>query len=519
MKKYKRLIVAVILLLALCSCKQKKTPINKGSTLPVKQSANKVKNTDSETDKSFEQIEKHLVWYLDEDAFRKMDPELAYRFNRILLEKGCDFVVDFETHPSKNKEQYDQYQEILRKHMVNRDPVDLIFTGYIFPSEKSRGTYDMAIEDGLLLPLDDYFGNAEGTMLYNAFSDNEWNMLKRDGSIYGVNYLCDYGVEYPLIINKYLFEKYKVELPAEFSLEGVLNAIAEVMNRVENPETILPVFFDSNSVAALYGYYDFGNYWLKKQEDGCIAFENPYEDPEVIEAFNILSEFRKKYGKLQDEEKYSAALADAKTKILSLFTQIIPIYYNENGFFDFPSKVFEPVEQYYSYPEEGTIVGIASWSRYPEEAKRLLMLLATDADLVNALAIGEEGRNYEMFDGRAQLTNKENTRVPNDLMPVNQALVLPIYYESRNKKDRMKKKAAEVFFLPNTLRYEMEYTVPDEENEVNAIFEEAKLLWLGEIDNPVLYVENINERLKKAGWNEIKKRKNRAIYPNMEEGK
>ena len=512
-----RVCFGILLMMCLCGCHNENSE-KKNNVTPAQQTGlPKDQKKEDEQDHSFQNVEKHLVWYLDETSCKNMDSEIFYEFNKKLLERGYDFVVDFESHPSMTKEQYEQYQSELRRRKENNEQVDLIFTGYVGKDCEITSTYKNAVNDGLLLSLEDYLNSEDGSTLKNTFSENEWDMLKVDGEIYGVNNFCSYGYECPVILNQSVFDKYGVSMPQEFSLEKMLSAIDEVMSRAEKPENMLALYMDSVAIAALYGYYDFGNYWLKKQADGTIAFVNPYEDPDVLRAFELLTDFRKKYGSLNDRQKMNAILYDEAELSIASFCQTWSYYYDENGYTGFPSKVFEPITQYYAYPEENTIIGISSWTKYPNEARKLLTLLSTDEELINILAVGIEGRNYVLLKNRVIVSDEKSKKTPCDMIPVNQAFVYPIIAESLNKRERMQKKAAEVFFLPGTLQYEMELEVLPEEEEVNAIFKEAQGLWLGEIDNPTEYAQTICEKLQAAGWDAIQRNKNRRIYPNIYE--
>lgn len=130
------------------------------------------KPVQNEVDQELKKEEKHLVWYLDEAACQNVDPEIFSALNKLLKERGFDFVVDFESHPSKTEEEYKEYQKILRKHKECNEPVDIIFTGNPGAESGEYSTYQNAVSDGLLLPLDDYLKSDEGKKLRTSFSEN-----------------------------------------------------------------------------------------------------------------------------------------------------------------------------------------------------------------------------------------------------------------------------------------------------------------------------------------------------------
>lgn len=142
----------------------------------------------------------------------------------------------------------------------------------------------------------------------------------------------------------------------------------------------------------------------------------------------------------------------------------------------------------------------------------MLNLLSTDAEIANLLTIGIPGVDYMLTGNRAELMHL----IPAFCMPVNQAIVLPYLYESERKTELMRKKGAEVYFFPRTLRFEGEQIVLEEEAEIDAIFEKAQILWTGEVDNPRDFAIQICNELKEAGWEKIQKEKNNKLYPSTE---
>lgn len=287
-KKYFIWILLWMALAFFCGCNKEEgegeKTVSTNDSLPVA--------TQQAVPEDFSHIEKHVVWYHDRMVMLDRDPRIFDAFNNLLLERGYDFVVDFVTEPSNTEQEYQVYQQKLREYKEQGKQVDLIFTGWAVGAGEK--TYDSAVRDGLLLPLDDFLtGSEEGRQLYETFSEQIWEMMRRDGKVYGICENSWYGHYYSAALNKTILEKYEVEPPTEFSFEAYFGVIQEVYEKAEEKkETLLPLCLTADAVYSYLGYYKVDDFWVRQTADKKVAFVNPYEDEEARRLFSLLEKYR-----------------------------------------------------------------------------------------------------------------------------------------------------------------------------------------------------------------------------------
>lgn len=457
----------------------------------------------------FSNVEKHVVWYHDSMLTEGKDSSIFIKFNQLLLERGYDFVVDFVTELSLTDMEYRSYQKKLRDYKKNGQQVDLIFTGWGVGDDAR--TYDSAIQDELLVPLEDYFAAEQGTALYEAFPENIWEMLRRDGKVYGVCEIGWYGAYYSAALNKELLRKYKVEAPDTFSLEAFLETICEVYEKAKQKgEDLLPVYLTEDAVYSYLGYYKLGDFWLKQDSDGTVSFVNPYEDEEVRRLLVILEEYRKVFGDFGTREQQIVYGNSGKMIGEFLETQMKLSCQNQNN--SYPAVTYEPQTVFYSMPVRNTIQGVSSWATYPEEAKTLLTLITTDEEFVNLLYYGTAGVNYQLENGHAYPSESRNLRAPGFEACVNGTLVYPEFSEPADKKAILQKQQREVVILPLTLSEFSTSTLTEEERKIAEVFREADGLWLGAQENAVQKAEQYCERLRELNVEEVLQKMTQNVW-------
>jgi len=462
----------------------------------------------------FSHIEKHLVWYHDEMIMLGTDPGVFNAFNRLLLERGYDFVVDFVTAPTLTEGQYRSYQQNLRTYKEQGKQIDLIFTGWAVGDGE---TYDDAVRDDLLLPLDDYFTDSEeGRRLYEVFSEQVWEMMRRNGKVYGVCENGWYGHYYSATLNKQLLKKYEVEAPKEFSFAEYFQTIQKVYEKAKvKGVDLFPIYLDAEAVYSYLGYYKVDGFWVKQTEDKRVTYVNPYEDEEAKKLFALLEEYRNVFGGYGTMSEYWDTV-HAGTQI-ACFTPTLLYRCCSNRNTNYPSYTYEPQQMYYAMPMHNIVHGVASWATYPEEAKTLLTLISTDEEFINLLYYGVEGVNYWLADGRvAEVEDDDIPKAPGEDFFVNDMLVYPSLAEPDNKKEVLQKHQQEVVFLPLAAEELSKEPLSEEEKKVVALFQKAEGLWLGEYENAEAVAEQICDELEAANVEEVLRKRTEKIYPKEE---
>lgn len=465
-----------------------------------------------ESDADFSHIKKHVVWYHDELITMNTDTRVFTEFNNLLLKRGYDFVVDFVTEPSFTEEQYRTYQNNLRKYKEEGRQVDLIFTGWAPVGER---TYDAAVRDELLLPLDEYLESEEGQRLYEVFSPSLWEMMRRDGRVYGICENGWYGDYYSAVLNKNLLEKYETEVPAEFSFEGYFETLHEAYEKAKEQGDALPaVYLTADAMYSCLGYYKVGDFFIKRTEDNKVAFVNPYEDDAVREVFKLLEKYQEVFGECGSYEEYLRA--ERMETALSHFCATLMKRSCSNRNTSYPAYTYEPQQMFYSMPMHNIVHGVSSWATYPEEAKTLLTLISTDEEFINLLYHGVEGVHYRLEDGRAIEADEDEPGGMEDEIRVNERFVYPRLAEPDNKKEVLQEHQQEVVFLPLEMEVLQKEPLSEEEKVIAELFRRAEGLWLGEYENAEEVAEQICEELEAAQVEEVLRKRTERIYPKEE---
>lgn len=502
MKKKRCLFGVFILILVLSGCKKQE------ETLPAQQ---EISVTPEPEKTDFSDVEKHVVWYHDRILTRTNDPKIFVRFNQLLLERGYDFVVDFVTPAtSAFASEYRPYQKKLRDYKKEGVQVDLIFTGWM--AADNERTYDSAIQDNLLIPLDDFFLTEEGAVLYEVFPENIWEMMRRDGKVYGV---CEnewYGKYYSAILNKELLQKYKVNVPEEFSLEAFLETIYEVYEEAKQAgEELYPVYMTEKAVYDNLEYYKLGDFWVKQDSERRLSFVNPYEDENAKKIFTLLETYRKLLGDFgiweiyTEHRRLNTSIGEFAQTFMSSACQNRSIFYGE-------AVTYEPQKVFYAMPLCSAIQGVSSWATYPEEAKTLLTLITTDEEFVNLLYYGIDGIDCRMENGRVYPEEAKNRRAPRDNACVNGTLVYPASADPENKKEILQKQQQEVVILPLKAADFLTATLTEEESKIAEVFREAEGLWSGKQENAAEKAEQYCERLQELNVDEVLQKMTEKVF-------
>ncbi len=461
----------------------------------------------------FSHIEKHLVWYHDGMIMLNKDPRVLNTFNHLLLERGFDFVVDFIAEPSFSEEEYLVYQEKLRLYKEQGKQIDLIFTGWAVGDGR---TYDDAIRDELLLPLDTYLESEEGRMLFETFPEQIWEMMRRDGKVYGICENGWYGQYYSATLNRQLLDKYEIEVPESFLFSEYFKTIQEVYEKAKaQGEDLFPIYLDAEAVSSYLGYYKVDGFWVRQTEDKRVVYVNPYGDEEAKKLFTLLEEYVDVFGGYGNMSEYQDTIQTGTQIACFIPTLLYRSCSNRNT--SYSAYTYEPQKMYYAMPMHNIVHGVASWTTYPEEAKTLLTLISTDEEFINLLYYGVEGVNYRLVGGRVEESDdKDVLKAPGSEFLVNELFVYPRLAEPDNKKEVLQKHQQEVVFLPLAVEELSKEPLSEEEKKIAEIFRKAEGLWLGEYENAEKVAEQICAELELANVEEVLKKRTEKIYSKGE---
>lgn len=499
MPTVKKLLLAVCLLISISACGKNSKPKTDGKDVPTGVSTTK----------------KQLNWLIETASVNRVDPGIFDVLNRLLEEKGYDFAI----HPvAVDMVSGTAYTKMLKKRMENGEKTDIICTGYYLGNINWVGMYQAAVENDLLLPLDSFLQGEKGKNLREAYPETAFEMMRRNGSIYGLSFLHFGDQFYSAALNKERLDRYGIQAPETYSFSNYLATLLEMKKKADEAgEMLYAPEIELKAVCTELGYFAYQDFWLKEGEDGKIVFANPYEDPKVIERLEEIRCFWEKWnpedGEVSRWNKEDNANASGYYMLLAPEMS----YGNKSAYF--PAYTYEAERKLWTYRIEDDDIGIASWTEYPEEAFTFLSLLATDADIANLLYYGVKGIVYDVVDGYAipleRNDNKGKGFEGNSY--VNKSIIYPHSCEPLDKKVIYRKRMEWYSVYPEKLEKPYRWVMTSEEETIAAVFKKAVGLWEGKYPDPKQYAEQICEELRKVGAYEVFESKSRQLYEEKDE--
>lgn len=409
-------------------------------------------------------VSKIVVLQSDEAITYSVGKDILSQFNTLLVEKyNCDFVVSFAGIDIL-KNYYNTLADLKNKGQQ----IDITMAAV-------DANYDRLIKEDFLLDITQYLTTAdEGAELYNAYSEEMWESVSREGRIYGYDNDVITAQTNVLSCNKDMAERLGLKVEEGFSfydIEAIL-ADEDISEAIE--EGVIPLYVDSEYLYRMLGYYEIGcGIFAKKDTSGkWIAF-NGVEDEEFIKLFMMLREYNEKgWLKTGTSNLLKVRAGEYIFSAVSFsYMSDYPLGEKEDKlFFGVNTKTkatvicdIIPGTIYYGFRDlmKDEIYGITSWSEYPEEALKLITLLSTEEELANLLRYGIEDKYYTYRDRRVRKLSTGTDRAIGSYAPVNLALTYPQYLEPDNKQE---------FYKTQFSKYEagpfLEYEITDDRLEV-----------------------------------------------------
>lgn len=383
-------------------------------------------------------VSKIVVLQSDEAITYNVGEDIFSQFNTLLVEKyNCDFVVSFAgIDILKN------YYNTLADLKNNGQQIDITMAAV-------DADYDRLIKEGFLLDITQYLTTTdEGAKLYNAYSEEMWESVAREGRVYGYDNDVITARTNVLSCNKDMAEKCGLKVEEGFSFYDIGAILADKDISAAIEEGVIPLYADSEYLYRMLGYYEIGcGIFAKKDTSGnWIAF-NGAEDEELIKLFGTLREYKEKGWlktgttnllKVREGEYIFSAVSFSYTSDYPLGETEDKLLLGVNAK-TMATTICDiiPGTIYYGFRDlmKDEIYGITSWSEYQEEALRLITLLSTEEELANLLRYGIEDKYYTYRDRRVRKLSTGTDRAMANYAPVNLALTYPQYLEPDNKQE------------------------------------------------------------------------------------
>ncbi len=307
---------------------------------------------------------------------------IAY-LNGVLQKKGCDYQVDFITVETE----YFEPEFIDKAHYVMEETNvgDIIFSGMNSTFDSSCAEF---VRSGELLDLTDYLKDSE---LYQVYSELQWEGQKVDGNIYTIPNEYLNLSQWVVAVDKAAVDEKEISKYA--SSRDVLLHLDELGKLVKDnmKYTVLCDLIGEDLVKPL-GYYNMGNLIVNRETNEVTL---PLENKEFTDVLCVMNQMYIN-GKL-DNSLWGSELdmeTRLETKDFAIYIGVDTEALTDEKYYKFTVPVYR--EQLY-----GSSLAILKQSDKVGVCLDFLTRIRMDADVANALILGEENKDYKMVDGFA----------------------------------------------------------------------------------------------------------------------
>lgn len=479
-------------------------------------------------------VSKTLVWIIP-DGVRPKEATVN-KLNELLVNRyGCDFVVEFHQYDMSMNFKSDNYKfaDMVKDMRELGHQADILHSGNFFD-------YDGFVDEGIYIPLTEYFATEEGQKLYNAYSPEVWAKTVREGHSYGYTSRIYPAGRAILLCNEAVMKQYGITVPdgdISFYDIGKYLEVADMSKETLENKAIL-LSCSTDALLLMEGYQQFetlseGIFFKDNGNGGWMAV-NPADEDEFVRLAKTVREYADKgwYVNVSDKEKTIIDNDDSYIELNPVGRYAFRYYYGsfveiscENNKLSetacFGGTNYELVttevtildEAYCGIePISNMINGVASWSEYKDEALKLITLIQTEAELSNLLEYGVEGEDYKYEDGLiTSLKSGKTIRTGiTDLSNTN--LLHSIHFEPEDKLAYSKEISANYKVGP-TLMYDFDMSAYDEQltaiSEIYRVY--LKELFMGYCTDVETTIEAMKKELAAAGIDEVVAEINRQM--------
>lgn len=277
--------------------------------------------------------------------------------------------------------------------LAGNEKLDLIVSSSFFG-------YNSQVAKGQLIALDELL-DQYGPDIQKAMDPELYNSTRIGGKIYGVPSLKDSAQDFGMVMRKDLIEKYNIDLAAVKTWEDLGDKVFKVIK--ENEPGIVPLAASQSSTPANSIYMPLIDHLgdrlgVIRFDDQEMKVQNLYEMDVYKDAINLVRDWYEAGYILQDAattQETPANLVKAN-KALGYLNNMKPEYEKQEskltGYEMVGVRLSDVVM--HSNAGNGWMMSIARNSEEPERAMEFMNLLYTDADIMNLLALGIEGKHY-----------------------------------------------------------------------------------------------------------------------------
>lgn len=481
------LVFAMMLFLVLSACSS-----NQGEKTTEDTSTNEIKSTQiEETEEPYEITMAFIAFSMPKDI-----DLVEQEISKITKEKINATVDLMALSPSA----FEQQRNLM---LTSGEKLDLVFL--------NGGVYSSMVSKGQLLPLNDLL-DKHGQGIKEALGPY-LNVPQIDGELYAVPTLKEMAKGYGLMMRKDLVDQYQIDVESVKTLDDVEQVLKTIK---ENEPDMYPLYVNIPGTSIL------DNYLTVDDLSDRFGVLSDYDELNVVNYFEmpeyraLLDRVRKWYEAgyiVKDIATSQASKGEmiSSGKAFAYFEPTKPGIALQNtkdvGQEMVVAEVIPPVST--TNTVTNVMFGLAGNSQNPERAMQFLNLLFTDADIVNLIDWGIEGKHYQKVSENV-INYPEGVTAENNGYNLNQGWMFgnqlisyvwegndpEIWNKMKDFNDQAIKSVA-LGFVFNVEPVKTQYVA------VKNVIEKYKVgLETGTLDPDEKYDEFINA-LKKAGIDEI----------------
>lgn len=334
--------------------------------------------------------EYHIKWFAPGKKYP--DHELVFEEMSKLTKERINATVSQTLIPSA------EYRESIERMIFAGEPIDALFASG-FPN---------LVADGIYAPLDDLI-DQYGKDMKAVLGDYVWKAVSVNNTIYAFPPLKDHAVHYVFQYFDGLVEKYNMDFSTVKELkdiEPMLQTIKDnepgvyplgIIGRGDSLSIFLPIEKVRGATIAGWRFDDY---------DTVVNF---YETQEFKEYFDLMRRWNQK-GFMRPDAATSGTVTDLINahKIFLLTSETLPYFEEElhrtedEGWKTiFDGRLTQPTIDTRSVSQ--ACIAIAANSENPVRTMKFFNLLYKDADLMNMVVYGIEGKHYTVDEDKVHV--------------------------------------------------------------------------------------------------------------------
>lgn len=452
-------------------------------------------------------------------------------YNNYLISKGCDYVVKFinemdmfdqirEEYVNKilvsPSQLFKYYQPWLRDLKANNRQVDIISLGtptrYTDTDENSPTFGEEiicslapdleAIEDGLVMDINEYIFNEKDTRLYNAFPEYVWDLTSIDDKVYGL-YNHSYASRSLIKFNETIMEE--------------LGLKAEDVNTLEKIDSVLSMVYESkadeigkdsfrlifnnltqgsvNIMAEIYA--DENNITYKYDNKNKAYASNKLNDKMYLDFIEHMAKWNEK-GYFGREYVHQGPMDEATSQIKISGQWFMDIDRESLTLSNKANAVCVSVSDWIFNDNFTNMISISSWSKNADMAFDLLSRVFTDQYLSNLIIYGVGYEDY----ADEEIVSVEKV---SNIDSIGTAVM--VFVKPRNDTEYLVEEKLDIIaklnppaylrFVPDMSGFEYDL------ERFNELLLEADNLWHTHPDNFLTKLDEIKAKLESIGYSDF----------------